>query len=42
MCQSQADTAKFGLQGTPTFFMGGKMLEAHSWPGIQTELDKLF
>ena len=40
--QSQADTAKFGLQGTPTFFMGGKMLEAHSWPGIQTELDKLF
>ena len=40
--QSQADIEKFGLQGTPTFIMGGEKLEAHDWKSLQPQLDKFF
>lgn len=40
--QSRADVEEFGLQGTPTFLMGGKKLEAHDWPSLQPHLDKFF
>ncbi len=40
--QSQADMQEFGLQGTPTFMMGGQKLEAHDWQSLQPHLDKFF
>lgn len=40
--QSNADVQKYGLRGTPTFFMGGEQIDAHNWPGVQAYLDKLF
>ena len=40
--QSQADIQKFGLRGTPTFFMGGEQLDAHDWKSLQPHLDALF
>ena len=40
--QSQADVERFGLRGTPTFFIGGKQVDAHDWKGLQPHLDALF
>ena len=40
--QSSADVETFGLQGTPTFIMSGRKLEAHDWPSLQPHLDKFF
>ena len=40
--QSQADAAKYGLRGTPTFIMGGETLDAHDWPRLQPYLDALY
>ena len=40
--QSQADIEKFGLQGTPTFIMGGRMIDVHNWQSLQPHLDKFF
>ena len=40
--QSNADIKKYGLRGTPTFFMGGKQIDAHDWPTLQPHLDALY
>ena len=40
--QSQADIAKYGLEGTPTFLMAGRKLEAYDWKSLQPHLDKFF
>lgn len=40
--QSQADIETFALQGTPTFLMGGKKLQAHDWQSLQPILDRLY
>ena len=40
--QSQADVEAYGLRGTPTFMMGGEVLDAHDWPALQPHLDAFF
>lgn len=40
--QSNADVAQYGLRGTPTFLMDGKLIDAHNWATVQPYLDRLF
>ena len=36
--QSQADNDKYGVNSTPSFVLGGKTLDAHSWGELQKAL----
>ena len=40
--QSQADIERYGLRGTPTFFLNGKQLDEHDWSSLQPRLDEFF
>jgi protein-disulfide isomerase len=38
---SRADVTKYGLQGTPSFVLGGQLLEStHAWEVLRPQLDK--
>lgn len=37
---SQRDIQTYGLQGTPSFLINGKLVDAHNWAYLQPELDK--
>jgi len=43
VAQSQADSARYGVQGTPSFAVDGKLLEGvHSWSALETALESRF
>ena len=37
---SQRDIQTYNLQGTPSFLINGKLVDAHNWATLQPELDK--
>lgn len=37
---SQRDVQTYGLQGTPSFVLNGKLLKVYNWAGLQPILDK--
>lgn len=39
---TQSDTVKYGIKGTPSFALNGKLLDnVHSWPALKPQIDTM-